>query len=192
MDGTTDLALAARSIDELVAACRAGARPEFLHFWGHTTHGIEPGPHVLSQWYPATFEDEAGLRFRSAEHYMMWRKAVLFDDPSTADAIQAAATPEEAKSLGRAVSGFESDRWVEHRWAIVVEGSRLKFGADPALASYLLGTQGKVLVEASPVDAIWGIGISAQSGHADHPTQWRGLNLLGFALMEARELLAHT
>jgi ribA/ribD-fused uncharacterized protein len=188
MPGTT--ALGARSVDELTAAIRAGERPKWLHFWGHTPKGDRVGQWCLSQWFPATFRDESGVELRSAEHYMMWRKATLFEDPDIAEQVLGARTPAEAKELGRRVRGFDDEIWVAHRWEIVVTGSVLKFGQDPALRDYLLSTRNRVLVEASPRDAIWGIGLAADSEHAEAPDQWRGLNLLGFALMQARDVLA--
>ena len=97
--------------------------------------------------------------------------------------------PAQAKALGREVSGFDEAAWEEHRWDIVVDGSVAKFQSDPTLTDYLLATKNRVLVEASPRDRIWGIGLAADSEFAERPAQWRGLNLLGFALMEARARL---
>jgi ribA/ribD-fused uncharacterized protein len=182
----SDLALSARTVEDLVRACQAGSQPKFLHFWGHTARGPEVGSHVLSQWFPATFEDADRRIFRSAEHYMMWRKATLFGDNVIAEKTLAAASPGEAKELGRTVNGFSEQTWLEHRWAIVVEGSTLKFSSDQSLRDYLIGTRDRVLVEASPRDRIWGIGMTADSEFTTTPGEWRGLNLLGFALMEAR------
>lgn len=187
---STELALRARSVGELVAAYDAGERPRYVHFWGHTPKGSGVGAHVLSQWWPASFADEDGRTFASAEHYMMWRKAVLFDDAKTAEEILDAASPGAAKALGRKVAGFVDAVWLEHRWRIVVDGSTLKFGSGPVLRDYLLATRGRVLVEASPRDRIWGIGLSKSSEYAEVPPRWNGLNLLGFALMEARSRLA--
>ena len=183
-------ALAARTVAELAAAIEAGERPKWLHFWGHTPKGDDVGPWCLSQWFPARFHDEGGTEFASAEHYMMWRKAELFEDADLAGQILAARTPAEAKDLGRRVRGFDDETWVGHRWEIVVSGSVLKFSSDPALRDYLLATRNRVLVEASPRDRIWGIGLGASSEYAERPDHWRGLNLLGFALMEARDRLA--
>jgi hypothetical protein len=70
-----------------------------------------------------------------------------------------------------------------------VAGNTAKFGQHPQLREYLLGTRGRVLVEASPLDRVWGIGLAADDPRAVHPSQWRGLNLLGFALMDARAAL---
>jgi ribA/ribD-fused uncharacterized protein len=54
----------------------------------------------------------------------------------------------------------------------------------------LLGTNVRVLAEASPSDRIWGIGLGADDECASDPRRWNGLNLLGFALMSARATLA--
>ena len=64
-----------------------------------------------------------------------------------------------------------------------------KFSQNEPLRSFLLNTGRRVLVEASPVDRIWGIGLAADDPRARHPEQWQGLNLLGFALMDVREVL---
>jgi len=178
-----------RSATELVSVVRAGQRPKFVFFWGH-----QPSPSglltqtCLSQWWPARFAAK-NHEFASAEHYMMWSKASLFDDEGRAKAVLAARSPAQAKTIGRQVEGFNEAVWVEHRWRIVVEASLAKFSNNPALRDYLVGTKQKVLVEASPVDRIWGIGLPADSDKAENPDQWRGLNLLGFALMEARQQL---
>ena len=96
----------------------------------------------------------------------------------------------EAKALGRLVQGFDDGAWEAARFELVVVGNVHKFGQDAALGEYLLGTRGRVLVEASPRDRVWGIGLSAGHEDAERPEKWRGTNLLGFALMEARERLS--
>jgi ribA/ribD-fused uncharacterized protein len=130
-----------------------------------------------------------GERFRSAEHYMMWRKATLFGDTAMAERIQAAVHPRDAKMLGRAVAGYDGRKWVAERFEIVVAGSLAKFGQHDDLRAWLAGTGDRVLVEASPTDRVWGIGLAASDARASDPVRWRGLNLLGFALMQAREQL---
>ena len=178
-----------RSVEELVQAVRVGARPKFVFFWGHQARPDgQLSATCFSQWWPAQFTAD-GHSFPSAEHYMMWRKACLFGDERNAEAILKAGSPAQAKALGRQVSGFDETIWVEHRWPIVVDGSVAKFGADEALRTFLLGTARRVLVEASPRDRLWGIGMGAGNEMAEHPDLWRGLNLLGFALMEARQRL---
>lgn len=179
-----------RSVEELVKFMQSGSQPKFLFFCGHKPRPDgRLGSSCLSQWWPARFEAD-GQEFASAEHYMMWRKALLFGDQRRADAILQARSPAHAKEIGRAVEGFEESTWVANRWEIVVAASVAKFDSDPGLRSFLLGTSKRVLVEASPKDRIWGIGLTQDSEFAEVPQQWPGLNLLGFALMEARDRLA--
>ncbi|MFI7641362.1 NADAR family protein [Nonomuraea sp. NPDC049400] len=132
---------------------------------------------------------EDGHTYASAEHYMMAHKAWLFGDAESADKILAAGHPNEAKSLGRTVRGFDQATWEARSFDIVVRGNVAKFGAHEELAEFLLGTAGRVLVEASPVDRVWGIGLAAADERAASPATWRGANLLGFALMAARDTL---
>ncbi len=167
-----------------------GARPEFLFFWGHTrTPGHAVGKWVLSQWWPVEFTVD-GQTYGSAEHFMMAEKAHLFGDEEMRGRILQSNTPADAKRLGRSVRGFDQDAWVAHRYDIVVRGSIAKFGQHEELRDFLLANGSKVLVEAAPRDAIWGIGIGAENPDARHPATWRGENLLGFALMDARTALA--
>lgn len=172
----------------LVAAVRAGARVEYLFFWGHEARGPSLGRECLSQWYEAPFESR-GVRVPTAEHHMMAEKARLFGDEEHLAAILAARHPGEAKRLGRAVRGFDEAVWDRRRFGIVVEGSVAKFSAHPPLRAFLLATGSRVLVEASPRDTIWGIGLGANHADAPFPERWRGQNLLGFALMAARQRL---
>lgn len=163
---------------------------KFLFFWSHQAERDDTvGKGCLSQWYPRTFEAD-GQEFPAAEHYMMWRKALLFDDTATARRILAARTPAEAKSLGRQVRNFVGDVWDSERVGIVVDGNLAKFGQHPELLSFLLSTGSRVLVEASPMDRVWGIGLAEDDPRAQDPARWRGLNLLGEALMEVRTRLS--
>ena len=83
-------------------------------------------------------------------------------------------------------------RWSGSRFELVVEGNLAKFSQAPLLAGYLRSTAPKVLVEASPRDLIWGIGLGASNPRAGLPSEWRGKNLLGFALTEVREQMMST
>jgi ribA/ribD-fused uncharacterized protein len=187
--GATDVT-AARSREELAGLVAAGARPKWLMFWGHRPERDGAiGRGALSQWWPAPFTVD-GVRYATAEHWMMAGKARLFGDQESVPAILAARTPAEAKKLGRLVRGFDEERWQAACFELVAAGSTAKFGQDPALRDYLLGTGGRVLVEASPLDRVWGIGLAADDERAAEPARWRGRNLLGFALMEARSRLA--
>ncbi|MFF5207234.1 NADAR family protein [Streptosporangium sp. NPDC000396] len=176
----------ARSVDDLV---RAEGRLKYLLFWGHRpprSGGVGAG--CLSQWWPAEFTVD-GVVYRTAEHFMMAGKARLFGDEETAAAIVSATHPKQAKDLGRRVRGFDEDVWAASRFDIVVHGNLAKFGQNADLGDFLLGTGERVLVEASPVDRVWGIGLAADDERAERPEEWQGLNLLGFALMEVRRLL---
>ncbi|WP_067699265.1 NADAR family protein [Nocardia jejuensis] len=174
---------------QLTADIAAGDTPEFLFFWGHTAApGHTVGKWVLSQWWPVEFTVD-GQSYGSAEHFMMGEKARLFGDEEMRARVLASATPADAKRLGRAVRGFDSEAWEAHRYDIVLRGSIAKFGQHEQLRDFLLATEGKVLVEAAPRDQIWGIGLGADDPAAADPAQWRGENLLGFALMDARDSL---
>ncbi|HTJ34531.1 MAG TPA: NADAR family protein [Dactylosporangium sp.] len=178
------------STADLLRLIDSGARVKFLYFWGHHPRADGSiGPSCLSQWWPAAFEVD-GVGFASAEHYMMWRKAMLFGDESVAARVLEVTHPNEAKTLGRQIAGFDDATWVRERFGIVVAGNVAKFDAHDDLRAFLLGTGDRVLVEASPMDRIWGIGLPATDASADEPVRWRGQNLLGFALMHARHRLA--
>ncbi|SEM67849.1 hypothetical protein SAMN05660976_05765 [Nonomuraea pusilla] len=180
-----------RSVAEAIAAERSGRRLRYLNFWRHQpSRDGEAGPGCLSQWWPVVFTED-GRSFASAEHYMMAHKAWLFGDDAKAAEILAAGHPGEAQALGRAVRGFDQETWDAHRSGIVARGNTAKFSQHPELLAYLLGTRDRVLVEASPRDRVWGIGLAAGDDRAASPTTWQGLNLLGFALMAARDALDH-
>jgi ribA/ribD-fused uncharacterized protein len=174
---------------DLIARLNRGETPEYLFFWGH-----QPAPDgrvtksCFSQWWVAPFTVD-GDRYATPEHWMMAKKAELFGDWDSLTHILAAETAKEAKALGRKVKGYQDERWSSARYGLVVEGNRHKFGQHPDLAAFLIQTGDKVLVEASPVDAIWGIGLDERHADAAHPERWPGDNLLGFALMETRSSL---
>lgn len=179
-----------RSVDDLLAFTATGGRVKYLHFWGHRPQRDgAAGPGCLSQWWPAPFTVD-GTAYATAEHWMMAAKARLFADADAERRVLAAVHPQQAKDAGRSVRGFDDEVWRAQRFGLVVAGSVHKFAAHPELAAYLLGTGRRVLVEASPLDRIWGIGLAADDERAHDPAAWRGLNLLGFALMEARSHLA--
>lgn len=121
---------------------------------------------------------------------MMYRKAKLFADSTAMKQVLESVDPGKAKAIGRTVGGFDQAGWEEHRMEIAVSGNLAKFSSNSELKEYLLGTGSRVLVEASPVDKIWGIGLEEKNPLSSDPYKWKGTNLLGFALMEARELLS--
>ncbi|RKH36870.1 NADAR family protein [Corallococcus sicarius] len=155
------------------------ARSErFTFFWQQDS--------AFSQWHPSVFEVE-GVRYTCAEQYMMAGKARLFGDTRVLEQILRAATPKQHKALGRKVSPFDAAVWERERERIVYEGNHAKFTQHRMLLDTLLGTAGTVLVEASPMDRIWGVGLNAEDPRIQDPATWRGLNLLGKVLTRLRE-----
>jgi ribA/ribD-fused uncharacterized protein len=182
----TDTAADVRSTDQLLRFIQDGGQAKYLLFWGHRpppAGGVGKG--CLSQWWPAAFTVD-GVSHSSAEHFMMAGKALLFGDADAAGRIRAAPHPGAAKELGRQVRGFEEKHWAERRFDLVITGNMAKFDQHPELRDFLLRTGNRVLVEASPRDRIWGIGLAADDDRATSPAHWLGLNLLGFALIEVR------
>ncbi|MEU1370332.1 NADAR family protein [Streptomyces sp. NPDC005803] len=178
-----------RDVGALVSRAGGGDRVKYLLFWGHRPRPDgRIGASCLSQWWPSPFTVD-GVTYASAEHWMMSGKARLFGDAEAAERAVTAKSPAEAKKVGRLVRGFDAALWERERYDLVVAGSVHKFGQNPELGGFLLGTGDRVLVEASPMDRIWGIGLAADDPRAEDPATWRGLNLLGFALMEARAAL---
>jgi hypothetical protein len=175
--------------EALIREVRAGSRIKYLHFWGHRPRPDgRIGASCLSQWWPSPFTVD-GIAYATAEHWMMAGKARLFGDAEAERGVLTSGHPSQAKKAGRLVRGFDEATWERERFRIVVEGSVHKFAADGALREFLLNTGDRVLVEASPVDRVWGIGLAADDAAASDPERWKGLNLLGFALMEARDRL---
>ncbi|MGI9581365.1 NADAR family protein [Chryseobacterium sp. RRHN12] len=160
---------------------------KLLFFWGHTAKDAVTKS-CFSQWFPGNFE-ENGIIYKTAEHYMMAGKARLFNDHETEEGILKANTPNQAKALGRKVKNFDPKQWDKHKFEIVTQGNLLKFSQNQKFKDFLLSTGDKVLVEASPYDRIWGIGMLETDHRAENPLLWNGENLLGFALMEVRDEL---
>ena len=180
--------MSALTTEKLVEQIQQGQTFEYLLFWGHRPPKSGVNKSCLSQWFESSFRVD-GTRYATAEHYMMAAKARLFNDQKSAEAAVAAVTPGEAKKVGRNVENFIETTWLEHRYQIVVEANRAKFTQNESLGSYLVSTGDRILVEASPVDPVWGIGLAADHINAQSPQRWRGLNLLGFALMDVRNEL---
>lgn len=173
-------------------------KSHYLFFWRpQDTNGW------AGQWYRSTFTAPLSAAiphasstphtFPTAEHWMMACKAALFSDTETLQLIldendNADTNPRDIKALGRMVTPFDEDTWVEHREEIVYHGNLHKFGQDEELKKTLLETDDLILVEASPCDSIWGIGFKEDKA-IEEKENW-GLNLLGKALMRVREELS--
>ncbi|WP_103068219.1 NADAR family protein [Aquimarina sediminis] len=166
-----------------------GKSIKYLFFWGHTPNKDGSiGKSCFSQWWQSNFVVD-NITYKTAEHWMMAEKARLFDDTLILEEIIKSSHPMEAKTLGRKVKDFDPKIWDQHKYEIVKRGNLQKFSQQPELAEYLLSTKKRVLVEASPRDRIWGIGMGQSNEKAQNPNLWRGHNLLGFALMEVRDEL---
>mmetsp|Transcript_8269 Transcript_8269/g.10833 ORF Transcript_8269/g.10833 Transcript_8269/m.10833 type:complete len:180 (+) Transcript_8269:85-624(+) len=161
----------------------SGKNKSYHYFWG--------GPTTFSQWLPSKYELE-GFEYICAEQGMMHGKALLFNDHSTAEKIMQTSNPKIMKSLGRKVEGFDNKIWEQSREEIVYRNSVAKFTQSPELMEALISVGSLeigsvVLVEASPFDRIWGIGMNEKTARATPPAQWIGLNLLGIILTRVRD-----
>lgn len=151
---------------------------EFVFFWGKED--------VFSNFYYSPFKHQ-GILFKWSEQAVMYRKAKLFGADKIAEQILKAQTPKACKDLGRSREiQFDELVWYENREHIYKEVLLDKFNSSKSIKEKLIQTMGKTLVEASPYDKIWGIGLSADHPHAEIPSKWKGLNLLGNVLMEVR------
>ena len=176
-------------IQTILKRYESGESLEFQFFWGH--HG-KPGrvtKACLSQWFPASFEVD-GDKYNCAEQYMMAEKARVFHDLETWGKIMLSSSPKEIKALGREVRNFDAEQWLTVSKDIVVKGNLYKFAQNKDMLDFLKNTGDKILVEASPCDTIWGIGMSERDEGVEDPHNWKGSNLLGFALMEVRDELS--
>ncbi len=142
-------------------------------------------PNPFGQWTLSPFEID-GKSYMCAEQYMMAEKARLFGDSEIERQILQSDSPRQQQKLGKQVSGFNEDEWVSQRRNIVFRGNVAKFTQDTLLKTLLLETGDRRMVEASPIDRIWGIGFSADNPMAYSPGRWAGLNLLGIILEDVR------
>ena len=140
---------------------------------------------IYSNWYPANFTLD-GVKFKGVEQYMMYQKALLFGDEEIAAQIMMADNPEQQKALGRQIRGFDKSVWDKACLSIVYDGNYAKFTQNEDLKKELLASGDKIICESSPVDSIWGCGLHSDDPLINNPTNWKGLNLLGNALMLVR------
>lgn len=162
---------------------------DFCFFWGHqpSKDGLI-SESCLSQWWRCTFMENQIL-FCCTEQYMMYWKAILFEDYEYSQKILCSKDPKEIKEYGRLIRGFDDNKWNEKKSNIVLRGNILKFSQNTELKQFLVDTKDKILVEASPYDKIWGIGMKKNMKGILEPSKWKGLNLLGFILMDVRKCI---
>lgn len=140
----------------------------------------------LSNWYSSDFTFD-GITFSSMEQYMMYQKAVCFHDERLAIQILNTDDVSRIKALGRLVSGYDDNHWNGVRQIIVYEGLCAKFSQNEDLRDKIKATGDAVLAECSVKDQIWGIGLSMKNPDRFEREKWKGQNLLGYALMMARD-----
>jgi len=159
---------------------------EFVFFWKSDPAVINES--CFAQWQSSTFNVDWNT-YTGAEQYMMAEKARLFEDKEIEEQIMKSTDSGEMQALGRKVKNFDRTIWSKAKYSIVLNGSYYKFSQNKEMRDFLLSTGDKVLVEASPLDKIWGIGLEEEDKNSLNPTTWKGINLLGFALMEVRDEL---
>lgn len=142
----------------------------------------------LSNWYLSNFKIDS-TQFSSMEQYMMYKKAIVFNDTKIAKEILETTDVSKIKALGRQVSNYNDTYWNGVRQIIVYKGLLEKFSQNEDLKKKLLDTGDDILAECAVQDKVWGIGISMKDVNRWYMAKWRGENLLGFALMLVREEL---
>jgi len=151
-------------------------KSDFVFFWGGT----------YSQWFPSKFTID-GVEYCTAEQYMMAKKALLFNDNDAYEKIMATKDSRKQKAIGRTVKGFDVNKWSEVSRDYVYQANYAKFTQNPVMLKELLATDGKTLVEASPEDTIWGIGLDKNDPRAWNKSTWLGSNWLGETITKVRE-----
>lgn len=153
---------------------------KFVFFWETAD--------IYSNWHPSKFEMQ-GNQFVNSEQAMMYEKAKLMGDLNIMEKVLQTKNPKDIKALGRQVTPWNEDLWQKHRLEIVTKVCLAKFRTNPDMAQKLKNTGGKIIVEASPYDKVWGIGMKDNEEGVENPANWKGLNLLGEALMKVRAML---
>lgn len=176
------------NVEKIKEIVRKNPTTEIIYFWGHTPNPKKMTKSCFSQWYDCYFEVD-GVLYHTTEQYMMASKARLFGDEEVLQEIMESYHPHDYKKLGRKVRGFVPEPWDGKKYDIVVAGNKAKFSQNADIREFLLSTGDAILVEASPYDKIWGIGLDKETAMKGSVEQWQGENLLGCALMEVRDWL---
>ena len=142
----------------------------------------------LSNWYSSCFSQD-DISFSSMEQFMMYQKAVCFNDLKIATQILETEDVSRIKELGRLVTGYDDNYWGGIRQIVVYKGLLAKFSQNTDLKELLLKTGDAVLAECAVKDRIWGIGLSMRDPDRFDRSKWKGQNLLGYTLMMVRESL---
>lgn len=152
-------------------------------------HNPEEEYGFLSNWYLSDFRSH-DVCYSSIEQYMMYQKAMLFQDQEIAEQILQTNQVAVIKALGRKVKNYDESVWNGRRQIIVYRGLVEKFSQNPELGKALIATEDAILAECAVKDRIWGIGLSMWDEGRFDVQKWQGQNLLGYALMEVRDYMA--
>jgi ribA/ribD-fused uncharacterized protein len=174
------------SVDDLIDQYNKNKTLKYVFFWNMDKANLSIG--CFSQWQKSYFEAD-GYKYSCAEQYMMGQKALIFNDKESFEKILMENNPKIIKALGRQVKYFNAKEWDKIKYKIVLDGNFYKFSQNQEMLKILQSTGNKILVEASPYDKIWGIGVDENNEKIYNPNYWKGENLLGFALMEVRDVL---
>ena len=177
-----------KSIEYNIEWAKQQVIPEFIFFWKHYNNKKFLTKSCLSQFFPCKFKSN-DIEYNCAEQYMMSEKAKLFKDEEIYQLILKETSPDKIKRLGRQIKNFNNREWDKNKLNIILQGNILKFSQNEDLKKFLIETGDKILVEASPYDKIWGIGLDQKNPDARNPHKWNGLNLLGFTLMKVRDII---
>jgi len=152
---------------------------EYVFFWGSE----------FSNWFSCEFQYKDQV-FTNSEQAFMWEKAMFFgDEDIAAKILKFNSNPRKSKELGRQVKNFNADQWMTQGYHVMIDVNLAKFEQNPCLKEILLSTGNKTIVEASPYDSLWGIGMMWDNEDCLDESKWKGLNLLGKALMDVRKML---
>lgn len=162
------------------------SKDNYVFFWRSASpfSNWYHSPFVATIYRPNGYES---FTFDNTEQWMMYQKAKLFNDDVIAEKILSEPDPRKIKALGKEVMGFDSNVWDENKERLVYDGLKLKFEQNKSCMDALMSTGDKKLVEASPYDQIWGIGLDEFDTRAHHENTWRGQNLLGKLLTKLRD-----
>ncbi len=139
----------------------------------------------MSNWFLSDFTID-GVKFTSMEQYMMYSKAACFNDKVIAEQILNTQDVAYIKELGRSVLDYNENIWNGMRQIIIYEGLLAKFTQNDSIREQLKSTGNAILAECAVRDCIWGIGLAMDNPKRLDISQWKGQNLLGYALMMVR------
>jgi len=174
------------SVQDLIEQFNKNKKLKYVFFWNTDKIILSIG--CFSQWQKSYFEVD-DYEYCCAEQYMMGQKAIHFDDMESFERILMENHPKTIKALGRQVKNFDEKEWDKIKYKVVLDGNFYKFSQNNEMLEILQSTDDKILVEASPYDKIYGVGLNKNNEKIHNPNYWKGENLLGFALMEIRDLL---